>query len=69
MGTRTESHRVQVIGQEGPVNQEIERGAYAGRNKAKGVIGRIRNLVGRVVTVEEDWMLKSRDWPYMWKKK
>jgi hypothetical protein len=68
MGTRAESHRVQGIGQEGPVNQEIERGAYAGK-KAKGVIGRIRNLVGRVVTVEEDWMLKSRDWPYMWKRK
>jgi hypothetical protein len=49
--------------------QEIERGAYTGRKKAKGVIGRIRNLVGRAVTIEEDWMLKSRDWPYMWKKK
>jgi hypothetical protein len=69
MGTRTESHRVQGIGREGPVNQEIERGAYVGGKKAMGVIGRIKNLVGRVITVEEDWMLKSRDWPYMWDKK
>jgi hypothetical protein len=69
MGTRTERHRLQGIGREGPVNQEIERGAYTGREKTIGIIGRIKNLIGRVVTVEEDWMLKSKDWPYMWNKK
>ena len=69
MGTRTESHRVHGIGREGPVKQEIDRGAYAGEEKARGIIGRVRNLVGRVVTVDEDWIMKSRDWPYMWKKK
>lgn len=69
MGTRTESRRVQGIGREGPVNQELERGGYVDGKKAKGVIGRVRNMVGRVVIVDQDWIMKSKDWPYMWKKK
>jgi len=69
MGTRAERRRVHGIGREGTVKQEIERGAYAGGEKARGLIGWVRNLVGRVVTVDEDWIMKSKDWPYMWKKK
>ena len=36
--------------------------------KAVSVLGRVRHLVGKVVSVDEDWISKSKDWPYMWRK-
>ncbi|MFC2035616.1 hypothetical protein ACFLUJ_05780 [Chloroflexota bacterium] len=37
--------------------------------KGVNMLGRIKNILGRVVTVDEEWIFKSRDWPYLWTKK
>ena len=42
---------------------------HANDTKAKGRFGRIKHLIGKVVIVDEDWIFKSKDWPYMWNHK
>ena len=35
----------------------------------RGSMARVRQAVSRVVTVDEDAIFKSKDWPHMWPKK
>jgi hypothetical protein len=65
----TNSKVMQVNGQEGAVNTDAEKRGYANDTKAKGLFGRMKHLIGKAVTIDEDWIFKSKDWPYMWKHK
>ena len=65
----TNSKTMPVIGREEVISPEVDLKRHISEKKGLGLIARVRNLIGRVVTVDEDWMLKSKDWPYMWKKK
>ena len=29
----------------------------------------IKHLIGKMVAIDEDWVLKSKNWPYLWTKK
>ena len=65
----TRSDTIQVIGQEGAIDTGADQRSHVGETKEKGIFGRIKLLLGKVVTVEEDWILKSKDWPYLWNHK
>jgi len=62
----TNSKAIQVVGQEAVVNTNAEGVGHADDTKAKGLLWRMKHLIGKVITVDEDWMFKSRDWPYLW---
>ena len=63
----TNSKAMKVMGQEEEVvNMDAESIEHASDTKAKGLFGRMKHLIGKVVTVDEDWIYKSKDWPYLW---
>jgi hypothetical protein len=65
----TNSKAIQGMGQEETLNTNAERKGLANDTNAKGLLWRMKNLIGKVATVDEDWIFKSKDWPYMWKHK
>ena len=65
----TNSKPIEVVGKEGLVNTNAERIGQADVKKARGLFGRIKHLIGKVAVVDEDWMFKSKDWPYLWNHK
>ena len=62
----TNSKAMKVIGKEEVVNTDAGKAGHANDTKAKGLFCRIKQLVGKVVTVDEDWIFESKDWPYLW---
>ena len=62
----TNSKAMQAMGQEGTVNTDAEGVGHANDTKAKGLFWRMKNLIGKVVAVDEEWIFKSKDWPYLW---
>jgi hypothetical protein len=53
-----------VIGHEGTVNTEVQGRRIAGENKKRGLLKRAKYLIGKVVTIDEEWIFKSKEWPY-----
>jgi len=65
----TRSDAIPVVGGERAAGNDIDLRRRTGEIKKKGVWGRIKHLIGKVATVDEEWIFKSKDWPYMWTKK
>jgi len=60
---------MQGMRQEGVVNTDAEKKGHANDTKAKGLFWRMKDLIGKAVIVDEDWIFKSKDWPYLWNHK
>ena len=65
----TRSDTIPVITQEGAVNTDADHRSHTIETKEKGIFCRVKNLIAKVVTVDEDWIFKSKDWPYLWNHK
>ena len=39
-----------------------------GGSTIKRLIGKLREMAGKAVSLDEDWIFKSKDWPYLWRK-
>jgi len=65
----TRSDAIHVIGGERAVGTDVDHRRHVGEIKKRGVWSRIKHLIGKVATVDEEWIFKSKDWPYMWTKK
>ena len=65
----TNSKAMQVIEQRGVINMDAGSKRHANDTKARGLSGRMKHLIRKAVIVDEDWIFKSKDWPYLWDKK
>jgi len=65
----TNSKAVQIMGRDGKLNTGAGSRRHANYTKVKRLFGRMKDLVGKILIVDEDWIFKSNEWPYMWKKK
>ena len=65
----TNSKAVQTMGRDGKTTTGGGIVRHANYAKSKGLFGRMKDLIGKVIAVDEEWIFKSKDWPYLWGKK
>lgn len=66
---RANNETVQVIGQERSISNDVRSDKHTNVAKSEGMFGKVRQLILKVVWTDDDWFLKSKDWPYLWKKR
>ena len=54
--------------QDGVTSTDVAPRRHETGTKTGGMLGRLKCAIGRAVTVDEDWIFKSKDWPYLWRK-
>jgi len=47
---------------------DVVRPRHENGTMVKSVLCKIKHLIGKVASVDEDWIFKSKDWPYLWTK-
>lgn len=57
------------IGYDEAINIGLSSKAPRRNIKAHNILGGIKHLIGQIISVDEDWVMKSKDWPYLWTKK
>ena len=57
------------IGYDEAINIGLSRKTHRRSTKAHNIFGGVKQLIGKMVSVDEDWVFKSKDWPYLWTKK
>jgi len=65
----TNSKAIQVARQNGPIGNDTDTEKHADFTNERGVFSKTRHLIGKIVMIDNDWIFKSKDWPYMWPKK
>jgi len=65
----TNSKAMKAMGRDGTINTDAGSRMNVGDTRRKGFLNKIKHFIGKVVAVDEDWIFKSNEWPYMWKKK
>lgn len=54
------------------IGHDVANNTKAGRNKTATEnrrFRRIKHFIEKIVVVDEEWVFKSKEWPYMWTKK
>jgi len=51
------------------INIDLTHKARESGAKRRDLLHGIKRLFGKVITVDEDWIFESKDWPYLYKKK
>ena len=68
----TKDHKLRNVGWEGEMSTDVAGTRYRSGVKGKGGTTRMKRLIealGRVVSIDEDAIFKSKEWPHMWRKK
>lgn len=57
------------VGYQEAVNMGLTYKTPGKSKRARTLFGGVKHLIGKMVSIDEDWVLKSKDWPYLWTKK
>jgi len=57
------------FGREETVNVDLTYKAQESGTKMRKMLCRFKHILGKVVTADEDWIFKSKDWPCLWTRK